>query len=120
MSRGRSTVSMLWKKQAGYCWYCLEKMNYRRRMAKSPLDHTIDHFIPKRIIPPEISGYFYSEQTNNPNFVLACFSCNQSKGDSLPENWDGRMGPYQYLEGRGWMWIGESNGTVEQPEGERI
>ena len=64
---------------------------------------TVDHYIPKSFLP---KGFDPRDEGNEENMVLACFACNVAKGDKLPENWDGKLGPYRYLEGRGWVWEG--------------
>jgi len=97
----------LWDRQGGLCYYCGELMvRWRRRDGQGqmkPNAVTIDHYIPKSIQP---KGGFGEGTRQIKNLVLACFTCNQGKGDRLPENWDGKLGPWQLTVEGSWIWVG--------------
>jgi hypothetical protein len=112
MSKALSLWKYLWNKQKGKCFYCNVQMrkNGNNKVGSHnqpyPDTATIDHYVPKSIIPKEIIGVFRRRGYKyNPNLVLACFKCNNKKADKIPNNWDGTYGPYKYQNG-GWMWIG--------------
>lgn len=59
------------------CEYCKREM--RSDVAPShPLRATRDHYIPKS----------KRREIDEPIIVMACFTCNQIKGDRFPEQWD--------------------------------
>lgn len=59
------------------CEYCKREM--RCDVAPDhPLRATRDHYIPKS----------KRRDTDEPIIVMACFTCNQIKGDRFPEQWD--------------------------------
>lgn len=59
------------------CHYCKREM--RGNVAPDhPLRATRDHYIPKS----------KRAETDDPIIVMACFTCNQIKGDRFPEQWD--------------------------------
>ena len=92
--------------QAGLCFYCGTEMTVgaARGQPRMPSDITIDHYVPKAL-----SG------SNHPdNLVLACFKCNQRKGSKSPVMEEGELitdGPWEFVSGRGWKWIGD---TIEE------
>ena len=57
--------------QNGRCYYCACQMTLKK---SQPTSRTIDHFWPK-----SLGG---SNGVNN--YVLACWDCNQAKGDQPP------------------------------------
>lgn len=100
----------LWQKQEGRCFYCLTKLTRSKQMVDGkPLPNmlTVDHVIPRAVTPGHVSGWFWEHGlVNNPNLVLACFQCNHNKGDKIPREWDGRLGPYKF-DSQNWHWTGE-------------
>ena len=95
------------------CFYCRRPLNPRKvgNRQRRDDDPTIDHYIPLEIIPSFIVEWFKVNCITINNTVISGYKCNQWKKSSLPENWDGRMGPYQFT-GTGWMWIGEAEAAL--------
>ncbi len=60
--------------QKGKCIYCGERFSRPRVAGKRKKFMTFDHYIPLS------KGGDHSEN----NIVLACFACNQEKGDCMP------------------------------------
>lgn len=58
----------LYQLQGGRCYYCGEMLEYEHC--------TIDHVIPRSLGGTRELG----------NIVVACVSCNQAKGDRLPDD----------------------------------
>lgn len=59
------------------CYYCKREMD-AFVAPDHPLRATRDHYIPKS----------KRLETEAPIIVMACFTCNQIKGDRFPEQWD--------------------------------
>lgn len=103
----------LWDKQEGRCFYCgREMISYKdSRPRLTGWLHgwavTIDHFVPKCLLPPEVADSYYKyEIPSNPNLVLACHTCNTRKGERLPKGWDRNLGPYRLTRKMTWEWTG--------------
>ena len=95
----------LWKKQDGCCFYCgIKLVRKTKDPEKIAQIYTLDHYIPRKILTEEVASYFYREgQLDNPNLVYACQRCNNKKGDKLPIDWNGKLGPYCYTDGEWFM-----------------
>lgn len=76
-----TVVQRLWEHQQGRCAYCMHKMRLVQGQPTRRLDATIDH-----IVPISKGGAEY----NVWNMILACYHCNNTKGDS---DWTPRL-PY--------------------------
>lgn len=65
----------LWGKQGGRCYYCPCRMTMPRSGPGSlrPSDATMDHMRPRSA----------GGRDTPDNLVLACYACNQAKGDRL-------------------------------------
>ena len=91
----------LYRRYKGCCYYCgVKTLKKIKSQEDLPLLATRDHWVPKSILPPNM------DMRSVDNFVLACRECNRLKGDRLPEDWNGYLGPYRLIEGRGWVWEG--------------
>mgnify|MGYP004452879543 CR=1 FL=1 len=107
----------LWKEQNGRCFYCEKQMV---KQNGHPSSQTIDHYIPKSALPRFLvsSDYVFRGTTQkNPNLVLACYSCNASKGNTIIGDMPARVGPWAYIKERGWMWVGHEAEHEEKEEG---
>ncbi|HMN15956.1 MAG TPA: HNH endonuclease signature motif containing protein [Bellilinea sp.] len=68
----KEDISLAYESQKGKCWYCQCELNGT---------YHVDHRIP-----------LSRGGSNDPaNLVLACPSCNMSKGNKFPHEWNGRL-----------------------------
>lgn len=100
------TRDMLRRKQDNKCFYCLvillKATKYRLKHTwQFPTVETLDHVIPKIIVPKYINEWMWDNQFNHT--VLSCFQCNQNKDRKIPKEWDRMIGPYEYSEKYGWV-----------------
>lgn len=66
-------IALLFKTQNGVCWWC--------GSALDPDNYHVDHRIP-----------LARSGSNAPeNLCITCPTCNLSKGDKLPQEWNGRL-----------------------------
>lgn len=121
--------SHLWIQQNNQCFYCLRIIYSRDRIRRKfpeskvlyknirgfqhELQATIDHVIPRSILNRTVYESIFDNDNyrNNPNLVLACYSCNKSKDNKIPKEWDGRFGLYLYTE-NGWEFTNEFVGQL--------
>jgi len=102
---------MLWIKQNGECFYCGEAMVKDCLTKRQPAKlATIDHYIPLSILTTGIKLLLIDNRINT-NLVLACRMCNQSKASKIPEDWNGRVGPYKWVSNK-WMRVGTAEHTI--------
>ncbi len=81
------------QQQGNLCYYCHKPLEDD---GNNP--STLDHVIPISLTRG------VGEVPNN--LVCACYTCNQSKADRVPEGWDGRVGDWQLTDFGNWMWRG--------------
>lgn len=92
----RKRIDDLWVKQNGQCFYCTWPMLHPREHAPmegagpSPLLATQDHKIPRSQLPR-------GSKWDAHNIVLACYTCNQKKGDKTPAEFE--------VSHRGWLMV---------------
>lgn len=73
ISNPKRRMKELFKKYNGKCFYCEQRVSTSSQCLR-PLG-TIDHYIPLS------RGGTHSKE----NLVLACFPCNQDKGNMMPD-----------------------------------
>jgi 5-methylcytosine-specific restriction endonuclease McrA len=97
-TKSRKIKPYLLERQKGFCYYCAERITVR--------SSTLDHYLPRAILIPEVIAFLIDPVTRrNTNLVLACPDCNHEKADTLPEEWNKRLGPYLFIF-NGWQWVG--------------
>lgn len=108
------TKKLLRNNQRNRCFYCsidlILQTPYRlAHVGKFPNMETVDHIIPKSLIPDYILKWIWEF---NFNFtVLACYECNKLKGSFIPKQWNNKIGPYEYSTLYGWIDTGKTKYT---------
>lgn len=85
IARKKRKTNTLIARDGNHCWYCLREFN-------ADLPSTLDH-----VIPLSQGG-----TNENENLVLACFTCNQIKGDDPSEY---PRGCLEYLYGNQMVYL---------------
>jgi 5-methylcytosine-specific restriction endonuclease McrA len=73
MSKGKTRAALALRDGTN-CFYCSVRLSFPKRSKKrqdQPTDATIDHIIPKA----------HGGSSGRHNIVLACFACNNERGD---------------------------------------